>query len=177
MGSLFEGAGKSTGKKNANYIRPGHFLMRINQCKTDENRKKEPFAAVEGTVICILDSDTEHRLGEDVTFLIKKASDYFEDEMVSFLGAATGMDVKSETDENKEQALAAIFESDNPLSGTVLEVFAKNIVLKESGRDFTQITWRGEVEPHRLKDILSDEELDRFYPGGALDDIIAETSA
>lgn len=173
--SIFAGAGESTGVKRGNYIRQGHFLMRIDLCKIGENRKKEPNALVEGTVITHLDSESENRVGENVTWLVKKASDYFLDEMVTFLGAATGMDIQSVSGEEKEEALAMIFDGDNPLSGTVMEVFAKDVITK-SGNPFTQVTWRGEVEPQKLKEVLSEDEIAKFYPGDALDKIIAETA-
>lgn len=171
---LFKGIGDAK-VLDAVYIKPCDVLVRIDMTKVGENRKKEQFAFVEGTVIHCL-SDSEHTVGESITQAIKVTSDYFERDVKAFICSALGVDQNTDPGDI-DAAAEQVFESgDNPLQGTVMHLKAIPITTKQ-GNPFTKISWKGEVTPSRLKELLSPEEIKRFYPDGALDELIANYEA
>lgn len=167
---LFKGIGDAK-VLDATYIKPCDVLMRIDMTKVGSNRKKEQFAFVEGTVIHCL-SDSEHTVGESITQAMKVTSDYFARDVKAFICAALGVDQDTDSAE-VDAAAEQVFESgDNPLQGTVMHLKAIPITTKQ-GNPFTKVSWKGEVTPDRVKDLLTEGEIKRFYPDGALDELIA----
>jgi hypothetical protein len=172
---LFSGVG-SAKVVNSEYIKPGEVLFRVDRTKTDVNRKKETIVVVEGTVIHdLLDGESEMRVGEAVSQVLKPASDYFDRDVKAFVCAALGYDINDAPENEITEAAESIFGTDdNILCETVLHLSAKNIVTQKGG-DFTKITWKGEVAYEDLPAMLSEREIERFYPNGKLDALIEQS--
>lgn len=178
--SVFKGIGNAKVLKDANYVRPGHYWVKVERCRIGENRKKQELAFIEMTVIDVLDPETSvHRVGEAITHAVRADNDYFLPEVLAFISVAAGVDIETASDAEKEQAANMVFGDENPLGGTILELFARNIVTKEN-KDFTKINYRREVSYQEAAETLEEDIKNRFYPNGALDRLArheAETTA
>jgi len=166
MSSLFKGTG-SAKVVNSEYFKPVDGLFRVDVCKSDQNRKKEPIVVIEGTIIHVIDpSVSELRAGDSVSQVLKPSSDYFARDVKAFVCSATSTDPNEADATEVEKAAAEIFESgNNPLSGTILHVRAHDITT-EKGNPFTKITWKGEVDLKDAYEMLMESERARFFPNG-----------
>lgn len=164
---IFGGLKDTKLTQDAVYIRPGQYLCRIDKCKIFENRKGMTRAAVEMTVIALLDPDSTHKVGEEITQLMRRESDYFLPDVLGFLTGVLGVDQESIGEEELEQLAAQVFSDENPLGNTICELHARNVVTNE-GKDFTKIIYKGEVEPAKALEILDEAVIERFFPNNLL---------
>jgi len=171
--SIFSGIRTAKATLDANYLRPGHYVCRIDKCKIDQNRKKITFAAIEMTVIQVRDNEQGqgHSQGECVTFYVDQG-DYFLPEIKSFIGNVMGIPQDQITEEHAAEA----FGEGQPLVGTCAEVQARQITTKNGGV-FTRVSFRREVPAAEIKQILSPEEEAMYFPDNYLDRVIAAEQA
>lgn len=180
---MFTGVQNAKGKRDGNYVKPGNYICRITRVKADKNRKGDEFVAVE--MDCLHVAATEqglpgHIVGEAVSHLLMKKSDYFLDEFRSFAAAAVGCGI----DEIDEQACVDICDPElQPLAGSIVEIQAKNRITKQ-GKDFTNVTYKRRISAAAIKakdaamgGLLTDQEIARFFPKGSLEKQIALEAA
>lgn len=180
--SIFSGLKDAKLRVDANYVRPGHYLMRIDKCKTAENRKHEDFCAVEMTCVHVMDDDNGagHKPGEEPSWLTMVKSDYFASDILTFICNVMGLDPNDLSEKERIEAAEMVFgeeddkDHDQPLSGTVVEVKARAVKLKDSDKDFTKVSWCREVPASELIERLSDDEKAKFFPGDVLEKLAAE---
>lgn len=167
-GSLFSGVNTAKPRNKSEYIKSGHYLVRVDCCKLDRTRKHEDFAAVEMTVVKVFDNlnGHGHTLGASVTFIQKRSSDYFLQEINAFISAATGIP-NEQVDEGK---CMEIFGAGNPLQNTVLELVA-NTIMTQANKPFTKINFRRALSASEVKQQLANDphSLSAFFPNGILD--------
>ena len=172
--SLFTEIAGAKARVDATYVRPSHFLARIDACKTGETRKKDGFMAVEMTVLEDLAPDDfdqgtyGHRAGEAVSHMMMSKHDSFLGNVKAFIKAVLGMD----EDAIKPEHAEAICADDQPLQNTIVEVVARETETR-AGNPFTVVSYKGEVSATDLLDRWSKAEggealAERFFPGGLL---------
>jgi len=163
--NIFSGIKNAKALVKAEYIRPGHYWMRINACKIGQTRKGITFAAVEMTITRVLDNQNGvgHSLGEDVTFYVDRSSDYFLPEIKTFVANVMGL----RKDDVEERHAMMVFGPDQPLTGTTVEVQAR-FTTTQKGGTFTNRNFKREVPASEILQALTPQEQERFYPGNIL---------
>lgn len=212
--SRYSGSSKTAPTMDANYVRPGTILLRINQVEEGENRKREEMNFVNCTTLaCLAESDAINpatkkpfapmRPGEDFSVVFVVKTDYFLANWKQFVLCATdGSDEaifeKAETDhpdlstddgydEVYGALCAGIAGEDQLLAGTVMELEVTYRLKKESREkdedkltadDFSKrTTWKRRVPFAEVAEILDEAAIDRFFPGDALEKLIAEEAS
>ena len=165
---LFSGIEGAKTTVKANYIRPGLYWMRIDECKTFHNRTNQERATVEMTVVKVFENfaNRGHRLGESVTQMFKNSgqgANYFLGEIKGFIGNTMAMSPESVTQEHA----ARVFGPEQPLRGTIVEVNANDITTHR-GTPFTVCTFRREVTAQEALAALDAQTIQNFFPNGAL---------
>jgi hypothetical protein len=180
--SIFSGLKGAKVRVDANYMRAGHYYMVIDKCKTGRNWKNIDFAAVEMTVVHVLDDNNGegHKLGESPSWLAMSDSMYFASDILTFICNVMGLDPNELSDDERVNAAEMVFaseddhEHDQPLAGTVVEVKARDVKIKDSDKMFTKVTFCREVPASELLERLSEEEINRFFPNDALKNLAAQ---
>lgn len=163
---MFSGIGNAKALLESEYIKPGTYWLRIDRNKIDKNRKGLVFAAIEMTVVRVLDdlNGTGHRIGNSVTHLVMQANDYFLSEIKSFIGNVMGI----QPEQISEDHANLVFGPDQPLAGTVVEMQARNVVT-QAGKDFTRIVYKREVPAAEVLEALDKDTVVRFFPNDILE--------
>ncbi|MCP4897865.1 MAG: hypothetical protein GY906_12910 [bacterium] len=165
--NLFSGIKDAKARLDANYERPGHYVLRIDALKIGRTRKGDDFMAVEKTVLHVLDDDEGkgHKVTENVTHMMMAKHD-------SFLGNVKAMFAKlldCATDDVDSDACMAVCGDDQPMSGMIIECKNRNITTK-AGNPFTVINYIREVPAPELIEtgMLDQRVLDLYFEGGSL---------
>jgi hypothetical protein len=174
----FAGIGGAKASRDANYVTPGHYVMRLDGVWVRPNRLGNDNFIVEMMPLHVLAEDPCTMNGKP-TFSNKKGIPC--SHLVPFVGKGAEMalpnikgfaeccvegfaEAQDEVDENgnvQEQILKLIVTDDQPLSGLMVEVIARSIRTK-SDSDFTKITYVEVVDDAwRLKrGLITQEEYD-----------------
>lgn len=180
-------AAKAQTKREGKYVQgDGQYIARIEKCWIGENRTKDQLAFVQTTLLHRLDPGSNHSVGEEVTPLaVKEKSDYFWGEISSFIANITGEDVNNMDRDAKIELMTSVFESDNPLGGTIIEFSSEERVKKDAKEKanpgpkdrYTVVSFKRQVPATEVADLLTPEELQRFFPGDALEKLIEAEQA
>lgn len=167
---MFSGIEKVKARIDANYIRPGHYLARIDVVKADKTRKQDGFVAIEMTILHVIDNDNDkgHSVGENVSHLLMQKHDAFLGNMKSFVANVFGM----MPEEITEQHCTLVCSTPCPLTGTVVEFTARNITTR-LGSDFTAINYRREVPAAECIATLSPQVQILYFPNNLLQNLDA----
>ena len=155
----------------SNYFSPGRFIVEIKDWKIGENRKGNPYAALE-TEIVRSDNHDAHPPGSLATWMVILKGGAGSDMAASNIKAAicgiTGASEKEVDSEVVQYCLGA--ESDDggmsPLAGNLILVTAVNVKTR-AGNDFTRCTFKKVGDPDNLPDI---QHRDRSTNGASADD-------
>lgn len=158
-----------------NYERAGHYYMLINKCKTGTTRKKRDFAAVEKTVVHVLDDNDGlgHRLGEDVTWMIMADSEYFASDLCKFIGNVMDIDPHDIEESHGELIFADEDDKnhDQPFAGMVVECKNTEVQKKNTEGTFTKIKHVRAVPASELLETLDPKVIARYFPNDVLQSI------
>lgn len=167
---IFGGIKGAKASLDALYFVPGLYWCRIDKMKVDKNRKNIGFCATETTIVKVLDDNEGRALKAGMTpsHLIMQDSDYFLGEVKALIANVMGLSQDQVEEEHAEQ----IYGPEQPFAGMVVEIRARNIVTKNN-TDFTKITYVREVPATELIERLTEEEKERFFPGGVLEELAA----
>lgn len=173
--------GKDRRARGGEYITPGKYLSRIDLCKVGKNRKKIGFAAIETTVLGVIQhidgqdgEPSSQAVHDNATWMVSEANeDYFLPECLEFIEVVAGVNLDESTDAEKAEALTMIFDGENPLGGTVVEIHAARRETQQ-GKPFTRIEFKRVVPASELRDLLDEEVIAKYYPGDMIDEMIAE---
>ena len=131
--------------------------------------------------ICNVIDDAQgqgHRVSEDVTWSIKTNSDFFLSNTRSFIAGAIG----SAFDDVDEATCYRVFPNlesnvvpENPLFGCFVEWKGRHITTN-AGKLFTKIKFVRNVPPSEIKESMDPEAVNRMFPNGALDQLIAKAN-
>lgn len=168
MTNPFAGFKDARSGRPSNYLSPGEYLLRVDKCKVGESRKKQGFVAVEFTVVHAFSSDSKHKAGEEVTWMLMTHHDSWQGDFKAFLSAI------SNTPEDRiedNDGLQVVSEA-QPLSGYVIKA---NVWTKQTkaGIDFTKVNWKETPTPEQVSRILTPADVARFFPEGVPEPIPA----
>ena len=158
---------KAKPRIDANYERQGHYYELINRVKEDTSRKLEDFAAIEKTIILVIDdaAGQGHRVGEAITHMLMYKHDAAVADLQAFISVVAGLSPESLTKEMVDM----VFSDQQPFAGMVVEVLSRMITLK-TGAPFTKITYKRTVPASELLATLPVETINAFFPNGALNE-------
>lgn len=159
---------------NSQYIRAGNYLCRIDKCKFGQKRSGVQFWVAEMTVVKVINDNggQGHKQGEAVTWYIDRTSLYVGRDLRFFAANIMGVAPEMITDEN----LDMIFNENpqlyggrvQPFLGLTAEVNAVLIPKKNGDGVFTKVSFKREVPATELVKLLTPQEQEFYYPGGAL---------
>lgn len=157
---IFAGVGGARMAVQANYLKAGHYLVRLDIAKQDVTRKGIPFVALEFTVVHVYDAEEpdRHGLGESVTHFLDSTNDYFLGEIKGFMVAALGC---AETEVEAEMCHEVVAD-DQPLAGFFLEVDCRDRTSNKTGKPYTVIRYKRRVDQDELVRIMDPRAVEMF---------------
>lgn len=167
LGSIFQGIGAAKPRIDANYMRQGHYLVRINNCKLDRNRKQILFSAIEMSVVKVFDdcAGQGHRVGEDITWYIDQTkADYFLPEVRTFIANVSG----APFEQIGEAEAMDVYGQNQPFAGLVVEVKGR-LTVTNNNRNFTRISFVREVPAAEALQQIDPQVVAHYWPNGALE--------
>lgn len=196
--SGFVGITGAKASRTSLYFLPGQYVVKIERVCQVDSQSGQKFFCIESSILDVVDplihmhapgfvtgssGSKPHVVGDRPTQLIKQGQS-FAGNVMAFLVAATGYDSSQITDEianaccNEEPSFGPV----QPLAGTVLEVKAVLISTKPkpgypNGTPFTAMSYLRQIPPTEVKKNLDPDLVERFFPNGFLDSLIAATNA
>lgn len=133
------------------FLKEGTYWVHISKVKEDETRNFDPFFAVEGKVVNVIDGGNEekdnHFVGEEVSEFRSAKSDYFGQDVKRTVSAIMGRDPADIT----EEIYNKIIGDTQPAKGIVVEYYIKNKALKnDATKFFSNVTCRRMVPKEEL---------------------------
>ena len=177
---VFKGLSGAKARVDANYIRPGRYWARINKVVLKKSRKDDTFIAIEMTVLAIHDDAKLqqkpgqhcHSVREAMTHMMMAKHDSFLGNVKAFLANVLGVNEAEITEDNAVEVCS----DSQPLSGTIVEVNAHNIVTRKN-TDFTAVNYMREVRAEEALAALPAEIVARYFPGNYLQNVAAAEAA
>lgn len=159
---LFAGMREAQPAFQANYVKPGKYVMRIDAVKRGTTRKLIPFVVVELTVIHVIALDQSHpghRVLETCSYMMQYG-DYFLRNMKAFVCGV--MNCASE--EVGEEECAQIVSDVQPLAGKLVLIDAVNRMTKPTekrpeGGEITNVKFEQELSYTDLAGMLNPEDM------------------
>jgi hypothetical protein len=161
--------------RDSNYLRRGHYLVRIDRVKSDKTRppKNRPFVAIETTVVhTFADGDGRdlqgqmdqldqqwHKPGDTPSQLLMADMDTFLPNIKSFVSNVMAVPESQVTVE----ACNEMCSEENPLGGMVVEV-NNRMIKTTAGNDFTKINWVREWRPSEFSKVVDVDLLEALFP-------------
>lgn len=177
QGSWFSGVEQTKASYGANYIKPGRYWLKVDQCKLDTSQNTGDFAAMSFTVVRVLDSNygRGHRCGENVDDFngrTGKAARYFLPNLKAFASKALGIEESQVTQETLDQ----IFSPAQPLTATccVLEVDAVEKYNQQTNEPYTVANYRRAVPLTEVLGTLGPEHCAMHFPPGYVEHFVQQ---
>lgn len=162
---MFDGIKDAKSSLDANYDRDGDYVSRIDRVKAGKTRSGDEFVAIEKTVIHVFDDGEGrgHRVGEEATHMMMTRHDSFQGNFKAFVSNSMGCG----QDEVDTAACEEIISDANPMGGLIVRHVNKTIQTRK-GTDFTRVSYKGEIAPNELVELLDEDAQTRFFPDGSL---------
>ncbi len=126
---------------NSTYIRPGHYVVRIDDWKQGQNRNNRPFLALETTIV-ESDNHDDHPPGSSATWMGMLDQDATKGNIKVAVMEFLNIPEDEVTGDIIERCVTPDGESGvSPLAGVLAEVTAVNIKTRE-GNDFTRVMFK-----------------------------------
>ena len=158
---MFSGISNARARFDQNYAKQGHYLVRIDRVKADQNWKRQDYVAVEMTVLHVYedgqgDPTQWHKVGENISDVMSS-------------GSATNADVE----EVGEQEAEVVCSESQPLAGLVMEIVNREIMTKQNQKLIVTVAYRGLATAAELGTVLAPEVIEQHFPGEALQQLAA----
>lgn len=198
--ALFSGLDGAGATKDGNWVRPGHYIMRLNQMKAGNSTKGDgAFLATEltvakvlGTSECAQAGTVPHNVGEQVTDMKMRKHKSFQGNVNAMLAGMEGMTFEAlkadlaKSSKTVEQLATEAIGPSQPYAGLFFEVIARHIPTKPraeinptTGQPelkqgvFTRINYQRPVSIREVAQLLTDEEKAIVFPGDSLQQALA----
>jgi hypothetical protein len=137
-GSIFDGIENAKVSNDGNWVRPGKYTATIVGVKMVKKFNGDQFVAIELKIASVLDDEngTGHKVGEDVTHLLKVANPSFLGNFKQFASTALGCEAE---DLGKAEA-DRITSDEQPLAGIEIALTARQIKTQK-GNPFTKVMY------------------------------------
>lgn len=164
---IFAGIKDAKASFQANYIRAGHYLFRLDKIELGQSRALKTFMAVNLTTVYIVSPSgmpTEHKVGESCTHMIM-----YNDSFLGNVKAMISHLLEVPPDEIGLEECMALVAPDQPLAGKVIEVFADTKPMKKNpSAVFTNVVYKRMVPPDECIRILPAHTQSVYFPNDAL---------
>lgn len=160
--TLFDAVPTAKATFQANYIKAGHYVVRIDAIKYGNNRKKEEMVVIEMTIAHIFEGD-QHKVEEEVSKVYNSKHDMTPGNLKAMFAALLGREPESVPADQWKKICMKIVGEQQPLRGMFSEIKARNTVTK-SGQDYTIVNYGPAMKStdKRLLEILDAEECKTF---------------
>jgi len=160
MGKLFKGISNASASMEANYARPGHYLVMLLDAKQGETRKGESFVAIRKKCVAVLggEGDNPHRVGEEFTDMLMAKQDTFLPNFKKFVMVATG---EEDEDSITEEVAEEVTGDDQPLSGLIMEVENVERIGQKTGKPYTRKAYKRVLSREEIEEQFDDGELEK----------------
>lgn len=140
---IFDKIGDAKMSGEGNYVRDGDYEAELVSVKLVESARSGQLLAIESRITKVLDDNNGagHKVGEDVVQFMKVTSPSFLGNVKQFISSSLGC---SPDDVGKNEA-DKVTSDEQPLAGLVVRFTARTIKT-QAGKDFTKVTYKGEVE-------------------------------
>lgn len=159
-------------KQDFVYLGAGSYWMRVDSVTEGENRKMEKNFIVNLTVVKVLPRERDdpiHSVGQEISHYIKvSGNEYAEANVADFFCGVMGCKPEELTDGVEEWAI----DKSQPLKGMVVEL-RNRVITTKKGNLFTSIHYVREVPAEEVLTKLDSDAIQRFFPNGYLDKIVA----
>ena len=199
--ALFSGLNTADASKDGNWVRPGHYIMRMNTMKAGKSTKPGggEFLASEltvlkvlGTAECIQAGTVAHSVGEQVVDMKSRKFDSFHSNVNGQLAGMEGMSFEAlkadlaRSNKTIEHLAAEAIGPGQPYAGRCFEVTARHVptrarpvVNAQTGQPemragvFTKITYVRPVPLAEVVKLMDDDEKTLCFPGNTLEQALA----
>ena len=178
--AVFANLGAAQASKSSNWVRPGDYLVKIEGMKLTVSKEGSNVCIVECLCLHVFSDEAATRIGQAGHVVGEQFAVSYSDKHLSFLGNVKAMVAGLEgiPGEQIDAALAQGGSSitqhavlmcgpEQPYAGMFAHLTAMQILTRRQ-TPFTKTDWHREVRPSELQGILSPEEMQRFFPGDAL---------
>jgi hypothetical protein len=181
--SKYAAVSTAKAQRGANYVRPGHYLARIDAVREDKSsNKKGDFIAIELTIAKVLDAtntgpesvkQTPHVVGETAADILMLANIAFEGRAKAFAMAAGGLNESDfAQEEYPGQVIEQMVSPDQPLAGRLIEFRAAMVVKRDSRQKdsvgpndvYTRIDYIRRVPADEVPTVLGPDVTAKFFP-------------
>lgn len=165
----FAGMNDATRGYVSNYLRPGRYVVRIDECASFEKEGVGRMWKNSLTVLAVEKGD--HPIGDQVQTFFKLDPRYpkmFYGKIMAFIAGVMGVTDDEVGEEETEEVLG----EQNPLEGLVTVVNAVSSVSKKSKNEdgtpkvFTNYSWGTSLDDDEIADAIGAEGVERFFPSG-----------
>jgi len=165
----FAGMNDATRGYVSNYLRPGRYVARIDECASFEKEGVGRMWKTSLTILAVEDGD--HKVGEQVQTFFKLDPRYPKMFYGKIMGFIAGV-LNVSDDEIGEEETEAVLGENNPLEGLVTVVTAVASASKKSKNEdgtpkmFTNYSWSASLDDDEIADAIGEEGIARFFPNG-----------
>ena len=154
----------------SNYLRPGRYLARIDECVSFD--KKGVGRMWKNTLTIIAVEEGDHKVGEQVQTFFKldpRYPDMFYGKIMGFIAGVMGV---TDDEVGEDETNEVLDPEGNPLLGVVTLVTAVASASKKSTNDdgspkmFTNYSWGTGLDNTEIADAIGEEAVERFFPNG-----------
>lgn len=172
---------------DAQFVGLGTYLVRISEFTINDRRppKTSKVVRVLMDVLHVVDDaggHADHRVGDSLVWMTINDSDYFYKEINSFIKQITGVDVTEMDADEGEAFVEGLLLNDGsknsqPLRGTLAEIQGRWVKTKKVDEQGNPISikrpfWKRAVSFAEAGDLLTEDEIKRFFPGDSLPEAI-----
>lgn len=165
----FAGMNEATRGYVSNYVLPGRYVVRIDECVDFEKEGVGKMWKNSLTVLAV--QEGTHKIGEQVQTFFKFDQRYpkmFFGKIMAFIAGVMGVTDEEVNEEETEQVLS----EDNPLEGLVTILIATASASKKQKNEdgtpkmFTNYSWSEALDEDEILAAIGEEGVERFFPNG-----------
>jgi len=145
---LFDKISQVKASQNADYFRPGTYVVSVDRVKTDKARSGSEYVAAETTILAVLEvkhnadgQPMSHAVGDQPSHLIMDGGNGKDMFLPNVKAMVMGLIGCEEADVDAE-ACQQMVSASQPMAGLVARVEAREITTK-AGTPFTKVCWIG----------------------------------
>lgn len=172
---LFTGIQEARATGGGSYDRPGRYIQRIDSVEYRKTRKGVDSVIIVKTCLHVFDdaAGLGLRLGAETSDVIGSYYDGWLGLLNQFISGVAGIAEDEVTDEMLEMMLA----EDQPIAGSLVIVHCWDVTSQKTQKNITKKRYEGPVSYGELPQYLDPATIERFFPGGLYQQMLAAETA